>query len=118
MNKNKIEIVKGLVRFQGKFLILKQDDYDLPGGNKLITDEPDDVALRRVIKDLIGMDIEIAKLLNEWKQDKIFGKTYLCHTDIDIVTTYNISLDFFWGSKEEIEQLPLPSWLKNAFTKL
>lgn len=114
----KIEIVKGLIRFQDRFLILRQTEYDLPGGSKLINEEPDDVTLRRVIKDMVGMDIEIAKLLNEWRHENLIGKTYLCHTDVDIVTTYNISLDFFWGSKEEIKELPLPDWLKSAFTKL
>jgi len=79
--------VKALIESNGKILVLKQDlgsheVWDLPGGKVEYGEDPYD-ALRREVKEEVGMDIEIIKPLGmiHWfrvDEHQVVATTFLC----------------------------------------
>jgi 8-oxo-dGTP diphosphatase len=122
------EAVKALIQYKNKFLVLKKEDfiggkYDSPGGRKL-PNEDDESALKREVKEEVGLEIKIIKLLNKWTLDlqkkgiHLDGKTYLCKSSSDNVRISEGHTSFSWVSKEKLKKLSIPSWLKNAISQL
>ena len=121
--------VKGIVAYENKYLLLRKEnftggDYDTPGGRKFFDYEPDEVTLKREIKEETGLDIEIAKFLCEWDLNlkdqgiHLIGKTYLCLTPLDLVTLSSEHYSFVWVKYDHIKKFNLPKWLKISFKKI
>ena len=121
------EAVKALILYKNKILILKQKDpfggeYEIPGGRKN-SGESDENALKREVLEETGLNIEIIKLLNTWTWDilkkgiHLNGKTYLCipkTNDIKISEEY---INYKWVTKEELLELNVPNWFREAVSK-
>ncbi|MCK4729862.1 MAG: NUDIX domain-containing protein [Candidatus Aenigmarchaeota archaeon] len=97
--------------------------YEVPGGRKEFG-ETDDEALKREIKEEVGLEIKIQELLNEWSLDlkekgiHLDGKTYLCESNSDNVILSDKHLNYKWIERKELENLDCPNWLKDAISKL
>ena len=120
--------VKALIEYNNKFLLLKKrdfigGDYDLPGGRK-IQEESDEEALKREVREETGLDITIIKLLNIWdlelpeKNIHLEGKTYLCKGFSSRVKLSKEHYSYLWVSRKELDNLRIPTWLKEAMLKL
>lgn len=121
--------VKGLIQYQDRFLVIKREDfiggeYEVPGGRKLSPEEDDETALKREIMEEVGLEVEILRLLNKWSLDlpekgiHLDGKTYLCKSISNQIKLGNEHNSYLWVLKEELENLSVPSWLKEAISKL
>ena len=128
MELKKYKAVKALIRYKDKFLLLKKEDfiggeYDLPGGRKN-PQEDDESALKREVKEEIGLEIKIIKLLNSWSLDlpekgiHLDGKTYLCESYSDKVKIGEEHSDYVWVTREGLKKHIIPSWLEDAIHQL
>ena len=120
--------VKGLIFCKNKFLVLEKENFvggkfEVPGGRK-DSGESDEETLKREIKEEVGLEVEIVRLLNVWYLDlpekgiHLDGKTYLCKSDIDKVKLSKEHITYRWIEKEELKKLDCPNWLKEAISKL
>jgi 8-oxo-dGTP diphosphatase len=120
--KNKIVIaVKGIILNNGQILIVKRNKNDEVGadawecvGGKIEFGEELEAALIREVKEEVGLDITIEKLLyattfltNPTRQVVIL--TYLCRSDMRHVRLSTEHSDYLWVTKSQLEQLLLPS---------
>ncbi len=121
--------VKAIVAYQGKYLLLRKEnfiggDYDIPGGRKFFDDEPDEITLKREVREETGMDVDVAKFLYKWELKlksqgiHLIGKTYLCRTPLDLVSLSNEHYSFVWVKYDHIKKFNLPKWLKISFKKI
>ncbi len=99
---------KALIERSGKILIVFDRKWELPGG-RLHVDEPPEDALRREVKEEVGLDIEIECIHDAFpflgldRKERRFAVIYLCTSDPrqtpkpdgDEVTDYR------WISKQE-----------------
>jgi 8-oxo-dGTP diphosphatase len=129
MKLKKFKSVKGLIQYKDKFLIVKQEkfiggEYEVPGGKKLNSKESDRKALKREIMEETGLEAEILKILNRWSMDlpkfgmHLDGKTFLCKTESNKVKLSKEHISFLWISRERLDKLDTPKWLKNAISKI
>lgn len=121
--------VKGLIFYQDKVLILEKEDfiggkYEIPGGRKKDPKESDEITLKREVREEVGLEIEVRRLLNTWSLDlpqkgiHLDGKTYQCKALTDKVTLSKEHTNHKWVTKEELTKLDIPTWLKEAISKL
>ena len=121
--------VKGLIFYQNKALILEKEEfiggkYEIPGGRKIDPKESDEVALKREVKEEVGLEIKVERWLNKWSLDllkkgiHLDGKTYLCEAYTDKVALSEEHISYKWVLKEELTKLDFPIWLKEAISKL
>jgi len=119
-----IASVKALIRHQGKFLFLYEENHhgkfwDLPGGKIEYGEEPE-VALLREIKEEVYLDVKIVKPVGVWwfysqnNKHQVICHTYLCELakeDQQIDFTKNPAdehfTDYQWLSVEEVLQHPI-----------
>ncbi len=130
--------VKAAIYHYGKILIVRRSseargDYgtwELPGGRLEFGESPED-ALHRELREEVGMDVSVIKLISTWtflkdEDTQLVGITYLCypleeeqevtlsheHTDFDWLTDNGTKdYDFSVGVEEEIR-----SWDWDSFT--
>ena len=128
MELEKYKAVKALIQYKDKFLLLKKEDFiggecDLPGGRKN-PQEDDESALKREVKEEIGLNIKIIKLLNSWSLDlpekgiHLDGKTYLCESYSNKVKISEEHGGYIWVTREGLRKYNVPSWLENAIHQL
>ena len=122
------ETVKALIQYKNKFLVVEKEDfiggkYEVPGGRKL-PGESDEIALKREVREEVGLEIKIIRLLNRWSLDlpgkdmHLEGKTYLCDSFFDDVKLSKEHTSYFWVSKYKLKELDIPFWLKEAVSCL
>lgn len=116
MNKetSMVPVVKGIVLYSGKMLMLRrslQDDID-PGmwetvGGKIEFGETMQDALVREIKEEAGITVQVGDLLyattfftNPGRQVFLLG--YACTADTDAVRLSGEHIDFCWAGREEV----------------
>lgn len=108
-----VPVVKGIVLYQGKMLLLRrslQDDVD-PGiwetvGGKIEFGETMQEALRREIREETGLPVEVGELLyastfftNPARQ--IFLLCYACAAGSDSIALSGEHIDYCWAGRRE-----------------
>lgn len=122
------EVVKGLIIYNDKYLILERKDlsggrFEIPGGRKE-GKETDNNTLCREIKEEVGLETQCIRLLNTWILDlpekglHLHGKTYLCTANSNKVKLGKEHSKYQWLTKEEILALDIPDWLRDAISKI
>lgn len=107
--------VKGICFIDGKVILLKNErgQWDLPGG-KMGSKEEIEVALKREMREEIGVEVEVHDLLQVFrtridKQINVLLIVYLCSTSAqenDLIMSYeSFALKLF--KVEELEQIHL-----------
>ena len=111
-----VPVVKGIVRFRDKYLIIKRDDKDeigagtweFPGGKIEFGESPEN-ALIREAKEETGLDISINKLLyaatfmtNPLRQVIILA--YQCSALHDKIELSFEHSDYLWACKKQLEE--------------
>lgn len=111
-----IVAVKGLIINKGKALMVKRSDNDnigagtweMPGG-KIEFGEKLEEALTREVKEEVGIDITIEKLLysNTFltsSSRQIVIIVYICNTEQENIILSDEHTDFIWASKVELRE--------------
>ncbi|WP_010243974.1 NUDIX hydrolase [Acetivibrio cellulolyticus] len=121
---NKIVVaVKGIIVNHGRVLIVKRANNDkvAPGtwecvGGKIEFGEELETALIREIKEEVGLDVTVEKLLYAatFKSDptrQVVILTYLCKSEVTDVTLSIEHLEYLWATKDQCNQLLHPDIL-------
>ncbi len=121
-NENKVVVaVKGIIFNKGKVLIVKRTDYDDVGGGtwecpggKIDFGEDLVAALVREVKEEVGLDITVEKILyattfNTDPMRQVVILTYLCRSVENEITLSDEHVDFLWATKEQLRQSLLAS---------
>ena len=109
--------VKGIIRYNGRILIIQRSDYDEIGsdiwecaGGKLEFGETLEDALIREIREEVGLPVTVDKLLyaitqktNEHRQVVVVA--YACTAYGDIVTLSDEHKNYLWANKEQMMDL-------------
>ncbi|BDG35825.1 NUDIX domain-containing protein [Saccharococcus caldoxylosilyticus] len=120
-NANKmVVVVKGLILYEGKVLIVQRakDDeigggtWELVGG-KVEFGEDLETALVREIKEEVGLDVTVEKILYAitFKTDptrQVVILTYLCRSNNRDVVLSKEHIDYRWSTKEQLRLLLTP----------
>jgi 8-oxo-dGTP diphosphatase len=115
-----VVVVKGLILHEGKVLIVQRakDDeigggtWELVGG-KIEFGEDLETALVREIKEEVGLDVTVEKILyaTTFKTDptrQVVILTYLCRTNNREVALSKEHMDYRWSTKEQLRFLLTP----------
>lgn len=103
--------VKGLISYDGKFLILRKnvpnEIWEFPGGRLEFSEEIDSALIREVMEET-NLEINVLFPLGSWTVLKgenihIQGITYLCTSLDDNVLLSDEHLDYAWISKDEFK---------------
>ncbi len=117
MEKKIVVAVKGIVVNKGRVLIVKRSDKDEFGagtwecvGGKIEFGEELETALLREIKEEVGLDIAVEKLLFAvtFKTDptrQVVILTYLCTSEDTEVKLSEEHSEFLWANKYQLKQL-------------
>ena len=108
-------VVKAIVEYKGKILIIKRSDEDkidagtweFPGGKVDFGETPEE-ALIRELKEEVSLNVNINGFLYTWSRvmdenRQIIGLTYLCESDSDEVLISFEHSDYKWIEKHEIK---------------
>lgn len=73
--------VKGVLGWDGRVVVLRndRDEWELPGGRLDASDASPEAALRREVREELGIDIEVGALIDSWIYD-VAGKRVLIMT--------------------------------------
>lgn len=106
--------VKGIIVFDGKFLIVRRSEnaraeigyWELPGG-RLEFGETTEDALRRELREEVGLEVEILRPMTTWSlirenQAQTVGITFLCRYFGGEVTISHEHDEFAWINSDEI----------------
>jgi 8-oxo-dGTP diphosphatase len=120
-NANKLVVaVKGLILHQGKALIVQRANDDEIGGGtwelvggKIEFGENLETALVREIKEEVGLDVTVDKILyaTTFKTDptrQVVILTYLCRSNSREVVLSKEHIDYRWSTKEQLRLLLTP----------
>jgi 8-oxo-dGTP diphosphatase len=115
-----VVVVKGLILHEGKVLIVQRakDDeigggtWELVGG-KIEFGEDLETALVREIKEEVGLDVTVEKILyaTTFKTDptrQVVILTYLCRSNNREVVLSKEHMDYRWSTKEQLRFLLTP----------
>ncbi|NUK30471.1 NUDIX domain-containing protein [Parageobacillus sp. VR-IP] len=120
-NANKmVVVVKGLILYEGKVLIVQRakDDeigggtWELVGG-KVEFGEDLETALVREIKEEVGLDVTVEKILyattfKTGPTKQVIILTYLCRSNNRDVVLSKEHIDYRWSTKEQLRLLLTP----------
>lgn len=126
--------VKAILMYNDKILLMKLYPkytflgglWEVPGGRKKIG-ESDDEALHREVKEETGLDVEIVRMIHEWKifikesNSWLAGKTFLCRSKTDKVVLTDPEKqheDYKWVSVDEAKKFRIPEWLRESLEKI
>lgn len=79
--------VKGVLVWDGRVVVLRndRDEWELPGGRLDATDASPEAALRREMKEELGVDVEVGTLIDSWIYDvegkRVLIMTFACSAD-------------------------------------
>lgn len=117
LNENKIVVaVKGIILRNGKVLIIKRASNDNIGaetwecvGGKIEFGEELEDALIREIKEEVGLNVVVRKILyaTTFKTDptrQVVIITYLCESNHDEVVLSSEHMQYLWATKEQLKQ--------------
>ncbi len=121
-------VVKALIKFNDNYLIIKKLDFiggefEIPGGRKNLSENDGD-ALKREVKEEVGLNINIINLVHEWdltineKELHLLGKTYLCESKSDKVQLSEEHSEFQWVSLKKLKEKNIPKWLRESLNCL
>lgn len=123
---NKIVVaVKGIIVHNNEVLIIKRADNDEAGagiwefaGGKIEFGEELEYALTREVKEEVGIDIFIEKLLyaTTFKTDpsrQVVIIAYKCHTKSTNIVLSEEHSDYIWVTKDKIQELLSPDILSD-----
>ncbi|MFO1443738.1 NUDIX domain-containing protein [Bacillus sp. Bva_UNVM-123] len=126
-NQNKLIVgVKAVILHNGKVLLIKRAHKAHidggtwePVGGKLEFGEDIESALRREIREEVGLHVKIERILyaTTFKTDpsrQVVILTYLCESDKNDVLLSNEHEDFQWSTKAQLKQL-LPQKIIDDF---
>ncbi|MGE8205413.1 NUDIX hydrolase [Heyndrickxia sp. NPDC080065] len=129
INVNKMVIaVKGVILNEGKVLIVKRAiDDEIGGGTwecvggKIEFGEDLEIALVREIKEEVGLNVTVEKILyaTTFKTDptrQVVILTYLCRSENKHVILSKEHTDYQWATKKQFKSL-LPPEIMNDFEK-
>lgn len=116
--------IKSVLFIDGKVVLLKneRDEWELPGGKLEPGERPTD-CLAREIREELGIDVEVGRILDCWLYN-ILGRTevlivtYLCapkdsiHTDDLTISSEHKQLRFFGPA--ELTSLRIPAGYKES----
>ena len=125
-NANKmVVVVKGLILYEGKVLIVQRakDDeiggetWELVGG-KVEFGEDLETALVREIMEEVGLDVTVEKILYAitFKTDptrQVVILTYLCRSNNRDVVLSKEHIDYRWSTKEQLRLLLTPETISD-----
>lgn len=118
--------VKGVVRVNGKIILLKneREEWELPGGKIEPGENPEQCTVRE-IKEELNIDVEIDSLVDTWMYN-ILGKvdvfivTYLCKPvlmNAEKIKISNEHKELGLFAPEEINNLNMPEGYKASIRK-
>ena len=123
---------KALIRFKGKFLLLRESapdgtqigKYQIPGG-MVELGEPFMDALLREVKEETGLTVRpIAPIMvDSWMptmdgvKHQIFGVFYLCEAESDKVELSHEHDDFAWVTLQVVEKYDVPHPVPQLFER-
>jgi mutator protein MutT len=118
--------VKGVVRVNGKIVLLKneREEWELPGGKIEPGENPEQCTVRE-IKEELNIDVEIDSLVDTWMYN-ILGKvdvfivTYLCKPvkmDAQKIKISNEHKELGLFTPAEINNLNMPEGYKTSIRK-
>ena len=119
--------VKGLIKYNNKFLIIKSSDpkfegpFDLPGG-RIEEGEEKEEALKREVKEETGLDVHIIRpIYNTTIKYSHIGElnltTFLCSTTKNEIKLSHEHSEFKWITKEELLKIAPRDWLPKKYLK-
>ena len=120
--------VRGLLKKNGKFLILKRHPnsttnpncWELPGG-KVDEGEDFDVALVRELKEETNLDIKIGNLVGAVQEDFPHKRTIAVVMNVEFISgSIEISdehVDWKWISIDEIDDFNISEWFKTLLER-
>ncbi|WP_217269775.1 NUDIX hydrolase [Neobacillus endophyticus] len=115
-----VVVVKGLILHNGKVLIVKRAAEDEVGGGtwecaggKIEFGEELEAALRREIKEEVGLDVTFDRILyattfNTHPSRQVVILTYLCHGDHQEVSLSKEHSAYKWTTKDQLRYLLSP----------
>jgi 8-oxo-dGTP diphosphatase len=115
-----VVVVKGIVLYDGKILIVKRSDDDEVGagtwefvGGKVEFEEELETALIREAKEEVGLDITVDRLLYATSfftnpERKVILLKYICKSETNEVMISHEHSDYLWVTEEQLS-LYLPS---------
>jgi 8-oxo-dGTP diphosphatase len=121
--------IKALIRKGDRYLMIYKSDkedmnpntIDRPGGRIEFGEKIED-ALKREVKEEVGIEIEIKKPLNIWGFVKgnlhLVGITFLAEYKSGEIILSGEHVKFEWLKKEHILNGKYPDWLKEELSKV
>lgn len=120
-----VVVVKGVILHNNRVLIIKRDDKDDIGpgtwecvGGKIEFGEELESALIREVKEEVGLDVAVDRLLyaTTFKTDpmrQVVILTYKCRAEQDKVQLSEEHSQFMWVTEEALKRLLFPAILKD-----
>jgi 8-oxo-dGTP diphosphatase len=123
---------KAFIVHEGKVLMVRESavyeegtnkgQFDFPGG-RLNPGEKCEEALKREVREEVGIDIEIEKpfYVDEWRPVvageswQVIGIFYLCSVMTDEITLGNDHSEYIWLDPKEYASIPIISMYKRTF---
>ncbi len=121
--------VKAMIKKGNYYLVVYKSDkedinpntIDIPGGRIEFGEKIED-ALKREVKEELGIEIEIKKPSNTWGFVKgnlyLVGITFLVEYKSGEIVISDEHTDFEWIKKEKILEGKYPEWLKKEFSRV
>lgn len=130
MEKRFFIAVKALICYEDKILLIRRSEetrgdfnkWEFPGGRLEFGESPEQ-ALKREVKEEVGIGIQDLELINAWdflkdKDIQIVGLTYICRAfDCDVILSKEHT-NFKWVLRDQIHQYDLVSGMKEQLEKL
>lgn len=108
--------VKGIVEFQGKYLLVKTwfDDrisepfqWDFIMGDMNFGESPE-YSVVNMISEKTNLSVGIDRILYTWNyivgETQYVGLTFLCHAESDIIFLSEDLIDYIWVDKSDFEE--------------
>jgi len=127
-NKRVYEARKAIIKDNENILLVRlnpelpflEGEWEVPGG-RIHAGETEDVALKREVREEVGIEIIIKEKINDWKLDlpdfSLHGKSFLCEslsTRVVLDDPERQHIDFRWVTIKEALKYNIPNWLRKG----